>query len=91
MITNAANVGIVQLIGQAIRKRKLTKLHNNIVAIGVCNYGSVKNINDFQRLEQIKKVNRLSAINKENLVRKKVTEYQQDVKSADDKTFFLFF
>ncbi len=68
MITNAANVGIVQLIGQAIRKRKLTKLHNKIVAIGVCNYGSVKNINDFQRLEQIEKVKRPSATHEENLV-----------------------
>lgn len=49
LLTNGANVGIVQLIGQAIRKRKLTKPQEKAVAIGVCNYGCVKNLNDFQR------------------------------------------
>ncbi len=53
MLTNGGNVGIVQLIGQAIRKRKLTKPHEKAVAIGVCNYGCVKNLNDFQRSEHL--------------------------------------
>ena len=44
-------MGIVHLIGQTIRKRRLTKPLHKTVAIGVCNYGFVKNINDFQRLE----------------------------------------
>ncbi|CAF1028475.1 unnamed protein product [Adineta ricciae] len=51
LFTNAANVGIVHLIGQTIRKRRLTKPLHKTVAIGVCNYGFVKNIGDFQRLE----------------------------------------
>ena len=51
LLTNGSNVGIVQLIGQAIRKRKLTKPQDKAVAIGVCNYGCVKNLNDFQRPE----------------------------------------
>lgn len=53
LLTNGTNVGIVQLIGQAIRKRKLTKPHENAVAIGVCNYGCIKNLNDFQRSEHM--------------------------------------
>ena len=51
MITNGTDVGIVKLIGQAIRKRKLTKPQDKAVAIAVCNYGCVKNVNDFQRLD----------------------------------------
>lgn len=51
LLTNGSNVGIVQLIGQAIRKRKLTRPQDKAVAIGVCNYGCVKNLNDFQRPE----------------------------------------
>lgn len=53
LLTNGSNVGIVQLIGQAIRKRKMTKPEDKTMAIGVCNYGAVKNIKDFQRLEHI--------------------------------------
>lgn len=53
LLTNGANVGIVQLIGQAIRKRKLTKPDDQAVVIGVCNYGCVKNLNDFQRPEHM--------------------------------------
>lgn len=51
LFTNGSNVGIVQLIGQAIRKRKLTKPQDKAVAIAVCNYGCVKNLTDFQRPE----------------------------------------
>jgi hypothetical protein len=53
LITNGCNVGIVQLIGQAIRKRKLTKPQDKIVAIGVCNYGCIKNVSDVQRPEYV--------------------------------------
>lgn len=43
------NVGVVQLIGQAIRKRKLTRPKETTIAIGISNYGCVKNLSDFQR------------------------------------------
>ena len=49
-------MGIVQLIGQAIRKRKLTKPRDNIVAIGVTNYGSVKNIQEFRRSKHLERL-----------------------------------
>lgn len=52
LLTNGANAGIVQLIGQTIRKRKLTKPQDTLVAVGVCNYGCVKNVQDFQRLSE---------------------------------------
>jgi hypothetical protein len=53
LITNGMNVGIVQLIGQAIRKRKLTKPKDDVVALGICNYGCVKNLADIQRPEHV--------------------------------------
>lgn len=68
MITNGANVGIVQLIGQAIRKRKLTKPHDKAIAIGICNYGCVKNLSDFQRPEHIELSSNLSSSQDPNLV-----------------------
>lgn len=68
MITHGRSVGIVQLIGHAIRKRKLTKPLDKAVAIGVCNYGCVKNLNDFQRLEHIESSNNYSSLEDQNLV-----------------------
>jgi len=68
LITNGANVGIVQLIGQAIRKRKLTKPHDKAIAIGICNYGCVKNLSDFQRPEHIELSSNLSSSQDPNLV-----------------------
>ena len=56
------NVGVVQLIGQAIRKRKLTQPKDKTVAIGVCNYGCVKNLSDFQRLEHAQKSPSLTSV-----------------------------
>lgn len=53
LLTDGMNVGIVQLIGRAIRKRKMTKPKDKIVSIGVCNYGCVKNLSDFQRPEHM--------------------------------------
>ncbi|CAF0878333.1 unnamed protein product [Adineta steineri] len=44
LITNGYNVGIVQLVGQAINKVKLTKLDQHITAIGVCKWGSIKDV-----------------------------------------------
>ncbi|UJR22717.1 hypothetical protein I4U23_025751 [Adineta vaga] len=44
LITNGYNVGIVQLVGQAINKVKLTRLNEHITAIGVCKWGSVKDV-----------------------------------------------
>ncbi|CAF2007270.1 unnamed protein product [Rotaria magnacalcarata] len=53
LLTNGSNMGIIQLIEYTIRKRKMTKPEDKTIAIGVCNYGSVKNIKDFQQLEHI--------------------------------------
>lgn len=44
MITNGYNVGIVQLVGQAINKIRLTKPKNRITAIALCKWGSVKDV-----------------------------------------------
>ncbi len=44
IITNGYNVGIVQLVGQAINKAKLTNLKKHITAIGLCKWGSVKDV-----------------------------------------------
>ncbi|CAF0834212.1 unnamed protein product [Adineta ricciae] len=44
LITNGYNVGIVQLVGQAINKVKLTKLNRHITAIGLCKWGSIKDV-----------------------------------------------
>ena len=41
MVTNGYNSGIVQLVGQAITKMKLTNQAKNLAAIGVCKWGSV--------------------------------------------------
>jgi hypothetical protein len=38
------NVGIVQLVGQAINKIKLTKPNQKITAIGICKWGSIVNV-----------------------------------------------
>ncbi len=44
VITNGYNVGIVQLVGQAINKIKLTNPKNPVTAIGICKWGSVKDV-----------------------------------------------
>ncbi|CAF1334310.1 unnamed protein product, partial [Rotaria sp. Silwood1] len=44
LITNGYNVGIVQLVGQAINKVKLTNPKKQITAIAVCKWGSVQNV-----------------------------------------------
>ncbi len=68
LMTNGANVGVVQLIGQAIRKRKLTKPHDKAIAIGVCNYGCVKNLSDFQRPEHMESTNHSSSVDEQYLM-----------------------
>lgn len=62
------NLGIVQLIGQAIRKRKLTKPQDRITAISVCNFGYVKNIVDFQRFEHLDTTQPLLTREEQNFV-----------------------
>lgn len=44
MITNGYNMSMVRLVGQAIKKLKLQHANNEIVAIGICKWGSVKNV-----------------------------------------------
>ncbi|CAF0946556.1 unnamed protein product [Adineta steineri] len=84
LLTSGANVGIVQLLGQTIRKRKLTKPLDKTVAIGVCNYGCVKNIKDFQRLES----NNSSLIESQDL--KNVNQWRAGEQSLEmNHTHFL--
>lgn len=44
LITSGYNVGIVQVVGQAIKKASLTDRKRKLVAIGVCKWGSVKDV-----------------------------------------------
>jgi len=55
IITNGYNVGIVQLVGQAIKKVKLTNLKEKITAIGICKWGSVKDVEDITDPQYIEK------------------------------------
>jgi hypothetical protein len=43
LITNGYNNGLVQLVGQAIRKAKLRQPKQKMVALAICKWGSVKN------------------------------------------------
>ncbi|CAF3482445.1 unnamed protein product [Rotaria sp. Silwood1] len=88
LLTNGANVGIVQLIGQAIRKRKMTKPDDRTIAIGVCNYGSVKNMKDFQRSEHIELLNNSSS--SRNQESKSVTQLRTGQQSLEmNHTHFI--
>ncbi|CAF3768859.1 unnamed protein product [Rotaria sordida] len=66
MITNGYKVGIVQLIGQEINRIKLSKFNKNtIIAIGIGNWGSIKNVEiltDMQTEEKNKKKKRIPKI-----------------------------
>lgn len=55
IITNGYNVGIVQLVGQAINKIKLTNPKKHITAIGLCKWGSVKDVERLTDPQYIKK------------------------------------
>jgi hypothetical protein len=44
LITNGFNVGIVQLVGQAISKVKMTETKKHVTAIGICKWGSIKDV-----------------------------------------------
>ena len=44
LITTGYNVGIVQVVGQALKKAALTDRDNRLVAIGVCKWGCVRNV-----------------------------------------------
>ncbi|CAF3378524.1 unnamed protein product, partial [Rotaria sp. Silwood2] len=55
LITNGYNVGIVQVVGQAINKVKLTKPKQCITAIGICKWGSVKNVEKLTQAQYMKK------------------------------------
>lgn len=43
VFTNGYNVGIVQLVGKAIHKSKLTNPQKKIIAIALCKWGCIKN------------------------------------------------
>jgi hypothetical protein len=56
LLTNGYNVGIVQLVGQAISKFKFTNPRKPIVAIGICKWGSVKNFQSLRYQDTTKQV-----------------------------------
>jgi hypothetical protein len=64
IITNGYNVGIVQLVGQAINKAKLTNLKKKITAIGLCKWGSVKDVERLTDLQHMKNQVGLSFLSK---------------------------
>ncbi|CAF4980834.1 unnamed protein product, partial [Rotaria sp. Silwood1] len=55
LMTNGYNVGIVQLVGQAINKVKLTNPKKKLTAIGVCKWGSVQDVEEITDSENKKK------------------------------------
>ncbi len=54
-MTNGFNVGIVNLVGQAISKNKFTNRKNQITAIGICKWGGVKNADTLGKSDEDKK------------------------------------
>ncbi|CAF2048039.1 unnamed protein product [Rotaria magnacalcarata] len=44
IVTNGYQVGIVQLVGQALEKVRLRNNDSKMIAIGICKWGSVKNV-----------------------------------------------
>ena len=54
IITNGYNNGLVQLVGQAIHKTKIRDSEHKTVALAVCKWGGVKNIEQLiQRREAV--------------------------------------
>ncbi|CAF2638466.1 unnamed protein product [Rotaria sp. Silwood2] len=49
LITNGYNVGIVQLVGEAINKIKLTHPKYLITAIAICKWGSAKDVDELTK------------------------------------------
>ncbi|CAF1174559.1 unnamed protein product [Rotaria sordida] len=54
MITTGYNVGIVQLLGQAISKVKLKDPNQQLIVIGICKWGSIKNIKTLTGIDEEK-------------------------------------
>ncbi len=52
IITNGYNNGLIQIIGHALRKAKLKESEHEMVAIAICKWGGVKNL---QRIIKPKK------------------------------------
>ncbi|UJR26318.1 hypothetical protein I4U23_007656 [Adineta vaga] len=55
MITNGYNMDIVRLVGQAIKKNKLKQSKQEMIAIGICKWGCIKNVEyltDFKEEEE---------------------------------------
>ncbi len=44
LLTSGYNIGIIQLVGQAINKVRLTNPKQKITAIGICKWGSILNV-----------------------------------------------
>ncbi|CAF1408708.1 unnamed protein product [Rotaria sordida] len=63
LITNGYNIGIVQLVGQAINKIKSTHPKKQITAIGICKWGSVKDAKELIKSQSRKKKNEKSNTN----------------------------
>jgi hypothetical protein len=52
IITNGYNLGVVQYVGQAINKVRIRKPEKDIVAIGICKWGSVKDVGNLTGLNK---------------------------------------
>ncbi|CAF3178228.1 unnamed protein product [Rotaria socialis] len=46
IVTTGYRVGIVQLVGQALAKVQLKKQDSKMIAIGICKWGSIKNVKE---------------------------------------------
>ena len=44
MITNGYNNGLVQLVGQAVRRTKIKRSDHRAFALAICKWGGIKNV-----------------------------------------------
>jgi hypothetical protein len=74
VFTNGYNVGIVQLVGQAINKVKLTNPKKSITAIALCKWGSVKDVEKITNPRNntfLKKMNNKTSISDDGKLKKR--------------------
>lgn len=79
ILTNGYNVGIVQLVGQAIHKSKLTNPKKAITAIGLCKWGSVKDVEKLTSPKQAHEAKTRLSLQEQHDVMKKRESGQRDL------------
>jgi hypothetical protein len=62
MITGGYNLGIIQFVGQAIKKARIRKPDQDIVAIGICKWGSIKDVENLTGLQNSEKLIQVAEI-----------------------------